>query len=141
MDTTASPDQVRQALTDFSGRRLEIWNRTLDPSRYEVREQGDTWAVAREASRGSPAWVVARYDWSDPAVVRWTVEEASYGGGGTGEVRIAPRPEGGARLQVAWAYTDPTRQKWLLFLLRRRPVERAIARMWSSALDRYAGSA
>jgi Polyketide cyclase / dehydrase and lipid transport len=141
VDTTASPEQVRRALTDFSRRRLEIWDRTLDPKRYEVREQGETWAVAREASPGSPAWVVARYDWSDPAVVRWTIEESSYGGGGTGEVRAAPRPEGGSRLQAAWEYTDPTRQRWLLFVLGRRPTARLIARMWSSSLDRYADSA
>jgi hypothetical protein len=33
--------------------------------------------------------VVARYDWSDPTVVRWTVEESCPGGHGTGSVRIA----------------------------------------------------
>jgi hypothetical protein len=141
VDTKASPDEVRRALTDFSSRRLVTWNRTLDPKRYEVREQGDTWAVAREASPGSPAWVVARYDWSDPEVVRWTIDESSYGGGGTGEVRLVPRSDGGTRLLVAWDYTDPTRQKLLLFLLRRGPMRRVIARMWVSALDRYAESA
>lgn len=141
VDTKASPDQVRRALTDFSRRRLETWSRTLDPKRYEVLGQGDTWAVAREASPGSPAWVVARYDWSDPAVVRWTIEDSSYGGGGTGEVRIAPGPQGGTRVQVAWDYTNPTRQRPLLFVLRRSPMGRIIARMWMTALDRYAESA
>ena len=69
--TRASPEQVLRALTDFSDRRVHTWSRTLDPKTYEVREQGDTWAVARESTPGSPYWVVARYDWSDPAVVRW----------------------------------------------------------------------
>ena len=69
----ASPEQVRGALTDFTGRRLQTWNRTLDPKKYELREQGDTWAVARESAPGSPFSVVARYDWSDAAVIRWTV--------------------------------------------------------------------
>ncbi|GIE76998.1 hypothetical protein Aph02nite_29480 [Actinoplanes philippinensis] len=64
IDTVAAPEQVRQALTDFSARRLRIWNRTLDPRTYEVRAHGDTWAVARERTPRSPFWVVASYDWS-----------------------------------------------------------------------------
>jgi hypothetical protein len=70
VDTKARPEQVRRALTDFTERRLQIWNRTLDSQTYELREQGDTWAVARESTPGSPFWVVARYDWSEVAVVR-----------------------------------------------------------------------
>ena len=45
--TRATPEQVLRAFTDFSERRLETWRRTLDPRTYEVRELGDTWAVAR----------------------------------------------------------------------------------------------
>lgn len=69
--TDASPAQVLQALTDFTERRPRIWHRTLDPQTYELRELGDTWAVARESTAGSPFWVIERYDWSDPSVVRW----------------------------------------------------------------------
>jgi uncharacterized protein YndB with AHSA1/START domain len=141
VESKASPEQVWRALTDFSSRRLQTWNRTQDPKRYELRAQGDTWAVARESSPGSPFWVVARYDWSDPAAIRWTVEESSYGGGGTGVVRIVPRDDGGTRLSVAYDATDARpAQKPLLFLLHRRPMGRVIARLWSSALDRYAQS-
>ena len=106
LETKASPAQVRCALTDFSSRRLQTWNRTLDPKRYELRAQGATWAVARESSRGSPFWVVVRYDWSDPVAIRWTVEESSYGGGGTGVARIVPKHDGGTRLSVAYDATD-----------------------------------
>ena len=35
--TTASPEQVLRALTDFTESRLETWNRTLDPKTYELR--------------------------------------------------------------------------------------------------------
>jgi uncharacterized protein YndB with AHSA1/START domain len=138
--THASPEQVFRALTDFTDRRLQIWNRTLDPKTYETRELGDSWAVARESTPGSPFWVVARYDWSDPAVVRWTVEESSYGGHGTGSVRIAPTDDGGSRLHVHWNYTDISRRrdKLMLFLIQRFPMRRVISRMWVSALDRYA---
>jgi hypothetical protein len=58
--TDASPGQVLQALTDFTERRARIWHRTLDPKTYQLRELGDTWAVARESTAGSPFWVVER---------------------------------------------------------------------------------
>lgn len=70
-----------RALTDVSERRLQIWHRTLNPKTYEVRDSGDTWAVAKESSSGSPFWVLCRYDWSDPDVVRWTITQSSSGGG------------------------------------------------------------
>lgn len=138
VDTVASPDQVRRALTDFSEHRLQIWDRTLDPARYALLDQGETWAVAREASPRSPFWVVARYDWSDPAEVRWTVEESSYGGGGQGVVRVDPRARG-SRLHVAYTSTGARPlHRPLLLLLHRGPMGRVLSRMWASALDRYA---
>ncbi|WP_328475156.1 SRPBCC family protein [Actinoplanes sp. NBC_00393] len=139
LDTKASPEQVRRALTDFSERRPQIWNRTLDAKKYELREQGDTWAVARESTPGSPFWVVARYDWSEPAVIRWTIVESSYGGGGDGFVRIMPRDDGGSRLHVEWTSTGARpSQRPMLFLLHLPPMGRLISRMWAAALDRFA---
>jgi hypothetical protein len=84
IETQASPEQVHRALTNFTEERLHIWNRTLDPKTYELREHGSNWAVARESTPRSPFWVVARYDWTDPSVVRWTVVQSSYRGGGQG---------------------------------------------------------
>ena len=138
VDTVASPDQVRRALTDFSERRLQIWDRTLDPARYALLDRGETWAVAREASPRSPFWVVARYDWSDPAAIRWTVQESSYGGGGQGVIRVEPG-EGGSRLHVDYTSTGVRAlHRPLLLLLHRGPMGRVLSRMWASALDRYA---
>jgi hypothetical protein len=137
LDTIAAPDQVLAALTDFTDRRLQIWRRTLDPKRYELRELGDTWAVAKEASPGSPFWVVARYDWSGPDVVRWSVIDSSYGGGGDGAATITPTKSGGSRLNVHWSNHGP-RQRALLWLLQHLPMDRLVARMWRQALDRYA---
>jgi hypothetical protein len=138
--TRAAPDQVLRAFTDFTERRPEIWNRTLDPTTYQVRELGATWAVARESTPRSPFWVVARYDWSDPALIRWTEIENSYGGNGSGSVRITPTPDGGSHLDVEWSSRDPAglRDRLLLFMLHHGPMHRLIARMWTSALDRYA---
>jgi hypothetical protein len=137
--TQASPEQVRRALTDFSDRRLRTWDRTLDPQTYELRDQGDSWALARESTPGSPFWVVARYDWSDPDVVRWTVTESSYGGGGEGSVRTSPLGNGGSRVKVEWSYTNaPWPHKVVLFLIQHRPMSLLISRMWASALNRFA---
>jgi len=38
--TRASPEQVLEAMTDFTDRRLQIWSTTLDPKIYEVMELG-----------------------------------------------------------------------------------------------------
>ncbi|MBW6434977.1 SRPBCC family protein [Actinoplanes hulinensis] len=138
VETQASPEQVWRAFTDFTDRRPRIWKSTLDPKTYKVREQGDTWAVARESTPGSPFWVVARYDWSEPTVIRWTVVESSYGGDGDGFVRIAPAGAGGSRVHAEWTSTHARSQRLMLFLLHRGPLHRMISRMWTTTLDRYA---
>lgn len=139
--TLASPEQVREALTDFSDRRLETWNRTLDPKRYELRDHGENWAVAREATPGSPFWVVAHYDWSDPDDIRLKILESSYGGAGEGSFRITPTDDGGSRVHVEWDNTGARSwQKLLMLLTHSGPMGRIVCRMWASALDRYARS-
>lgn len=139
--TRASPDQVREALTDFTDRRPRIWNRTLDPKSYELRAQGVEWAVARESTAGSPFWVVCRYDWSDPTAIRWTIDECSWGGSGTGSVRVVPANSGGSRVNAEWTCTSASRRRdRLLLLLLDRTMSRAIAWTWTSALNRYARS-
>ena len=142
MTTRASPAQVREALTDFTDRRLQIWRGTLDPKTYEVRALGETWAVARESTAGSPFWVVSRYDWSDPAVLRWTVEESSWGGSGAGSVRVTPVNGGGSLVHAEWTYpgASRTRDKLALSLIPRFPLRRIISRGWVKALNRYAQS-
>ena len=138
LETRASPEQVRRALTDFSDARLRTWNRSLDPWSYRLLDEGDHWAVARESTSGSPFWVVLRYDWSDPDVVRWTVTDSSYGGSGHGLVRVTAAPDGGSRVHAEWDNADARRQKWLLFLIRHGPMDRFVSRLWTSQLDRYA---
>ena len=135
--TKASPEQVLEAMTDFTDRRTRIW-KTLDPRVYEVRDLGDTWAVAREGSPHSPYWVVVRYDWSDPRVVRWTELETNHGDPGDGLMTIDSKKSGGSRLHVEWS-THPVRprDKVALFLLH-HTMNQVIARMWRRDLDRFA---
>jgi hypothetical protein len=84
----------------------------------------------RESTSGSPFWVVSRYDWSDPLVLRWTAEETSWGGSGTGSIRIAPVDGGSSRVHAEWTYTGAsrTRDKVMLCLIHRFPLRLIIAR-------------
>jgi hypothetical protein len=138
LTTKASPERVLRAMTDFTDRRLEIWHKTLDPKVYEVRELGDTWAVAREGSPRVPFWVVVHYDWSDSRLIRWTEVESNHGDRGAGSMLIEPGDEGGSVVHVEWT-THPvrTRDKIAMFLLH-HTMNRVIARTWRKTLDRYA---
>ena len=138
LTTKASPERVLRAMTDFTDRRLEIWHKTLDPKVYEVRELGDTWAVAREGSPRVPFWVVVHYDWSDSRLIRWTEVESNHGDRGAGSLLIEPGDEGGSVVHVEWT-THPvrTRDKIAMFLLH-HTMNRVIARTWRKTLDRYA---
>src|SRR4051794_30361129 len=91
VDTTATPDQVLAALTDFTDRRPDIWP-GLARELYEVYEVGETSATVREGStKPSKVWARERYDWSTPGVVRWEVLESSFSTPGSYvEARITP---------------------------------------------------
>jgi hypothetical protein len=43
-------------------------------------------------------------------------------------------------LHAEWTYIEPRRQKAVLLLLLRLPMNGVISRMWASTLDRYAMS-
>lgn len=84
LKTRAAPEQTDRALPDLAERRLQTWNRTLDLLTDELREQGDSWAVARGAAPGR------RSGWS-PIMTgltpTWSVGElqrAVTAGGGAG---------------------------------------------------------
>jgi uncharacterized protein YndB with AHSA1/START domain len=138
LETAATPDQVFRAFTDFSARRLEVWSKTLDPGKYEVRELGDTWALVREGSGGTKVWVLLRYDW-EPGVVRWSLVDSDHCGAGRGEVRIIPRDGGGSRVDVLIDHTDPRGVRGTAILLLQRLLGPLLfPRTWRSALDRLA---
>lgn len=141
LTTKASPEQVLRAMTDFTERRLEIWHKTLASDVYELRECGDTWAVAREGSPRVPFWVVVHYDWSDPTLIRWTEVESNHGEGGAGSMSIAPGDGSGSQVHVEWdTHAVRARDRVAMFLLH-HTMNRVIARMWRKAFDRYAETA
>jgi hypothetical protein len=84
VESSASPEQVIDGLTDFSDRRPDLWP-GLNPKMYRVYEVGDTWADVREGNSDA-IWARERYDWSTPGMVRRFREWISDPGAG----RLAP---------------------------------------------------
>jgi hypothetical protein len=73
-------------------------------------------------------------------VVRWADVETSWGGLGSGDVRIIPADGGSSRIEAQWTNGGGARMrdKMLLWLLHQGPMHRVIARMWRKTLDEYA---
>ncbi|WP_138731793.1 SRPBCC family protein [Modestobacter excelsi] len=138
LETTATPDQVFRAFTDFSDRRLEVWKKSLDRRKYEVRERGATSAVVREGSAGTKIWVLLRYDW-EPGFVRWSLVDSDHCAAGRGEVRISPRDGAGSRVDVLIDHSRPRGVRGTVILLAQRVLGPVLfPRMWKSTLDRFA---
>ncbi len=128
LETSAPPERVIAALTDFSEKRAEIWP-GLNRAWYEVRSVGETTAVVREGTGGkwSPVWNVEHYDWSTPGVVTWTTRESGFcAPGGYTSARIVSREGGGSRVHVSFNRRPKNVVGWFVLwyikLLRGRPV-------------------
>jgi hypothetical protein len=76
--TTATPDQLLAALTDFGPGRSEVFPNSAD-AYLEVHGRGVDWADVTEGSSGT--WERLHYDWSDPRrVVMTTTDSNAWGG-------------------------------------------------------------
>ena len=106
IDTPASPEQVVDALIDFSERRPDIWP-GLAREFYEVVSVGETTAEIQEgSSKPIKVWARERYDWSTPGVVRWEVLESNFCNPGSFvEVRVRPGEHGGSHVDLEWSRT------------------------------------
>ena len=97
-ETSVPPERVIAATIDFTDRRPDLWP-GLTRSQYKVLEKGETSALVQEGT--GILRVVERYDWSQPNVVRWTVQESNFLRPGTvWELRASPRADGGTRVDV-----------------------------------------
>ena len=101
VDTSASPDRVLAALTDFSPHRLELWP-NIDREYYKVNDIG---AQSAEVTEGSPVfggvWERARYDWSRPGTVRIDVQDSNaFQPGSYWEYRVTPGAHGGSHVRM-----------------------------------------
>ena len=100
-DTTASPERVIAALTDFSPRRLELWP-NIDRSLYKVGERGERFADVTEGSRAfGGIWERGRYDWSQPGTVRIDVQDSNaFRARSFWKYDVTPREGGGSHVHM-----------------------------------------
>lgn len=101
LDSPLDPNAVLAHLVDFSDRRVALWP-AIDAGVYQVHAVGDGWAVVTEGTDVlGGIWARERYDWSQPGVVKATIQESNlWHPGGTWELRAEPGPHGGSRLLV-----------------------------------------
>jgi hypothetical protein len=93
--TSATPEQVLEAATDFSRRRAQLWP-NVRAKRLKVHDSGPQWADVTEAT-----WIIGvfweryRYDWSEPGKVNGVVTDSNiFGAGSVFEVRATPADDG-----------------------------------------------
>ncbi|BAK34916.1 hypothetical protein MLP_19020 [Microlunatus phosphovorus NM-1] len=79
--TSASPEQVLAALTDFGPGRSTLFPNSADDY-LQVHEQGPGRADVTEGSGG--VWERLSYDWSDPHRVVMTTTDSNIWGGRSG---------------------------------------------------------
>jgi hypothetical protein len=96
--TTATPEQVVGALTDFGPGRQELFGNSSDDA-LRVHARGDDYADVTEGAGG--VWERLHYDWSDPRRVVMTTTDSNLWGGESGHVySLTPRPDGTTVIDV-----------------------------------------
>jgi hypothetical protein len=104
VETDLSPGMIRDALLDFTDRRLELWPQ-LDPATYDVHWVRETSAEVTEGSPHPRVWSREHYDWSHPTTITWTSVESSFCTPGSYvSMDLAPL-ESGSRVTVTWDRT------------------------------------
>ncbi len=112
LDTTASPERVIDALTDFSPRRLELWP-NIDREYFKVNNLGEKSA---EVTEGSPVlggvWERARYDWSRPGTVRIEVQDSNAFAPGSFWVYQVTPANGGSHVRMEFERRPRNLKGW-----------------------------
>ena len=96
--TTASPEQLLAALTDFGPGRSEVFPNSADDY-LTVHDRGPDYADVTEGSSGT--WERLHYDWSDPKRVVMTTTDSNAWGGNSGHTyTFTPLPDGTTRVDA-----------------------------------------
>ena len=76
-DTSASPEQVIAATTDFSEERVKVWANSK-PEYFQAHAQGVDFAEVTEGFRPpfGRVWERSRYEW-EPGLIRQTVIDSN----------------------------------------------------------------
>jgi len=96
--TTASPERLLAALTDFGPGRSQLFPNSADDY-LKIHDQGDDYADVTEGSSGT--WERLHYDWSDPKRVVMTTTDSNAWGGHSGHTyTFTPLPDGTTRVEA-----------------------------------------
>jgi hypothetical protein len=98
-DSTLSPEEVIEAVKDFSESRAELWP-FIDS--YEVHEVTKDFADVTEGTDalGRNFWARERYEWPEPGLVRATTTDSNvFEPGSSWQLRATSR-DGGSRVEV-----------------------------------------
>jgi len=101
VDSSLPPEEVLEAVRDFSDRRAKVWP-MVQSKHLEVHETGDTFAEVTEGTFvAGRFWERNRYDWSEPGLVRATVIDSNVlKPGSAWEVGARPR-NGGSTVEMS----------------------------------------
>src|SRR6185312_15378108 len=90
--TTATPEQLLSALTDFGPGRSEVFPNSADDY-LKVHDRGPDWADVTEGSKGT--WERLHYDWSNAdRVVATTTDSNAWGRASGHTYTLTPRSDG-----------------------------------------------
>jgi len=140
IESAVAPEDVLAAATDFGPRRPELWP-LIDPAVFRVHGVGDGWADVTEGSAMlGGIWARERYDWTEPNVVRATIQDSNvYQPGGVWELRVAPLGTG-SRVSVVNDRRPRGPRGYVLAAMVRLMGRRELPRTFQLTLDRLQSS-
>lgn len=94
LKSTASPDDVRAGILDFSPSRPKTWE-GITPDLYKVYDVSETTAEIQEGTSGlgNEFWAREKYDWSNSKKITWTVVDSNFCQPGT-TMSASIKPDG-----------------------------------------------
>ena len=105
-ETTATPEQVVELMTDFSPNRPHRWPASSVKA-FEVYHLGETEADIREGQDFPKVWATWHYDWSKPGSVTLTIIESdAMQPGGFMSLTATPTAEAGSSVHAVWEQTS-----------------------------------
>ena len=97
VESSAEPDRLMAAATDFTERRLHFWP-TISAKRYRVHSVSARDAEVTEGD--GPVWTRSRYTWGRNVVRSTILESNAAAPGDTWEMTLSPREGGGSRVDI-----------------------------------------
>ncbi len=100
-DSKTQPEPILRAAVNFTERRPDYWP-SISRKFYRVHELGDCSAEVTEGSDSMGGiWAREHYEWSQPGLVRATVQDSNvFQKGGVWELRALPKEGCGTRIEI-----------------------------------------